>query len=65
MVTYVKCQQALDRFETDLPRLNAVRGRISYSWPLPQLDENGLREVIEGPARLVDLDVSEIKEVMV
>ncbi|UVS60416.1 MULTISPECIES: hypothetical protein [Nitrosomonas] len=61
----MKCQQALDRFETDLPRLNAVRGRISYSWPLPQLDENGLREVIKGPARLVDLDVSEIKEVMV
>jgi formylglycine-generating enzyme required for sulfatase activity len=55
----------LDRFEADLPRLNAVRGRIGYSWPLPQLDESGLREVIEGPARLVDLDVSEVKEVMV
>ena len=55
----------LDRFESDLPRLNALRRSPGRSWPLSQLDEAGLREVIEGPARLADIDVSEVKELMV
>jgi formylglycine-generating enzyme required for sulfatase activity len=55
----------LDRFETHLPQLNLQRARIAHTWPLPQLDDDGLREVIDGPARLANLDVSEVMEMMV
>lgn len=55
----------LDRFETHLPQLNLQRARIAHTWPLPQLDDDGLREVIDGPARLANLDVSEVIEMMV
>ena len=54
----------LDRFE-DLPRLVAVRNRLARPWTLAPIGAEGLREVIEGPARLADLDVSEITEAMV
>ena len=54
----------LDRFE-DLPRLVAVRNRLARPWTLAPIGAEGLREVIEGPARLAGLDVSEIKEAMV
>jgi formylglycine-generating enzyme required for sulfatase activity len=55
----------LDRFESDLPRLNALRRGPGRSWPLPLLGETGLREVIEGPARLANLDVTAVEEAMV
>ena len=54
----------LDRFE-DLPRLVAARNRLAKLWTLAPIGAEGLREVIEGPARLADLDVDEIKEAMV
>jgi hypothetical protein len=54
----------LDRFE-DLPRLVAARNRLARLWTLAPIDAESLREVIEGPARLTGLDVSEIKEAMV
>ena len=50
----------LDRFE-DLPRLVAVRNRAGRSWTLPPIGDQGLREVIEGPARLAGIDVSEVQ----
>ena len=55
----------LDRFADDLPRLVAVRNRVARPWTLAPIGEDGLREVIEGPARLAGLDVSEVKEAMV
>jgi formylglycine-generating enzyme required for sulfatase activity len=54
----------LDRFE-DLPRLVAARNRLARPWTLAPIGAEGLREVIEGPARLAGLDVSEVKEAMV
>jgi formylglycine-generating enzyme required for sulfatase activity len=54
----------LDRFE-DLPRLVGARNRLARLWTLAPIGVEGLREVIEGPARLAGLDVSEIKEAMV
>ena len=55
----------LDRFAEDLPRLVAVQNRLGRSWKLAPISAGGLREVIQGPADLADLDVSEIKELMV
>ncbi len=55
----------LDRFAEGLPRLVAVRNRMGRPWTLAPIVENGLREVIDGPARLAELDVSEIRETMV
>ncbi len=55
----------LDRFATDLPKLVAVRNRLARPWTLAPIGEDGLREVIEGPARLAGLDVSEITEAIV
>ena len=54
----------LDRFE-DLPRLVAVRNRAGRSWTLPPIGDQGLREVIEGPAKLARIDVSEVRDAMV
>jgi formylglycine-generating enzyme required for sulfatase activity len=54
----------LDRFE-DLPRLVNLRNRLARPWTLPPIGEDGLREVIAGPARLAGLDVSEVQEAMV
>ncbi len=55
----------LDRFTEDLPRLAAVSNRRGRPWRLGAIAEQGLREAIEGPARLADLDVTEIVEVMI
>lgn len=55
----------LDRFAEDLPWLVAVRNRQGRPWTLSPVSTDGLREVIEGPARLAGLDVSEVKEAMV
>ncbi len=51
----------LDRFAEDLPRLVAVRNRQGRPWTLAPIGDDALREVIEGPARLAGLDVSEVK----
>ena len=55
----------LDRFAEDLPRLVAVRNRQGRPWTLAPIGPDGLREVIDGPARLAGLDVSEVREAMV
>jgi len=55
----------LDRFGTDLPRLARVRNRRGKSWLLPVIGAEGLREIIDGPARLAGLDVSEVREAMI
>jgi len=49
----------LDRFEM-LPRLQAVANRRCKRYLLPPISEEGLREVIEGPALLAGLDVREV-----
>ena len=54
----------LDRFD-ELPRLVAARNRLGRPWTLPMMSSTGLREVIDGPARLADLDVSEVREAMI
>ncbi len=54
----------LDRFD-DLPRLAAVQNRVGRSWKLPPIGAEGLREIIDGPARLAGLDVDEVREIMV
>jgi hypothetical protein len=52
----------LDRFAEDLPRLVAVRNRLGRPWTLAPIGDDGLREVIDGPARLAGLDVSEVRD---
>jgi len=54
----------LDRFD-DLPRLVAARNRVGKPWTLPPVGVDGLREIIDGPARLAGLDVSAVREAMV
>ena len=54
----------LDRFD-DLPRLVAVRNRRARPWTLPLIGPDGLRAVIDGPARLAGLDVGEVREAIV
>lgn len=53
----------LDRFEY-LPRLQAIYNRQCKRYFLPLISEQGLREIIEQPARLAGLDISEITAVM-
>lgn len=55
----------LDRFVTDLPRLVATRNTLARQWTLAPIREDALRQVIEGPARLAGIDVSEITEAMI
>ena len=55
----------LDRFAEDLPHLVAVQNRLGRAWKLAPISADGLREVIDGPARLAGLDVSEVREAMV
>jgi formylglycine-generating enzyme required for sulfatase activity len=54
----------LDRFG-DLSRLVNLRNRLARPWTLPPIGEDGLREIIDGPARLAGLDVSEVREAIV
>lgn len=54
----------LDRFAEDLPRLVEVQNRKGRSWKLGPIGEAGLREVIDGPARLAGLDVDAVREAM-
>ncbi len=53
----------LHRFD-DVPRLNDVRNHRGKPWTLAPIGPDGLREVIEGPARLTGLDISEVKGVI-
>ncbi len=54
----------LHQFPEDLPRLVETRNRIAKQWTLAPIGEDALREVIEGPARLAALDVSEVTELI-
>ncbi len=49
----------LDRFE-HLPRLQAIYNSRCKRYFLPTISEHGLREIVEQPARLAGLDVSEV-----
>jgi formylglycine-generating enzyme required for sulfatase activity len=51
----------LDRFEV-LPWLVAARNRIGKFWTLGPMGGQALREVIDGPARLANLDASEVRD---
>lgn len=53
----------LDRFE-QLPRLQAIYNSRCKRFLLPTISRQGLREVIEQPARLADLDVREVTALM-
>ena len=53
-----------DRFDKDLPQLLPVRNEQGYSWMLPLIGDQGLREIIAGPSRLAGLDTSEVTEVI-
>ncbi len=53
----------LDRFEL-LPRLQAIYNSRCKRFLLPTISRQGLREVIEQPARLADLDVREVTALM-
>ena len=54
----------LDRYD-DVPTLLTLRNELGKAWTLPPIGDESLREIIEGPARLAGLDVSEIQEAMV
>lgn len=58
MITTVRAD-FLDRFE-QLPRLQSIYNSRCKRFFLPTISEQGLREVIEQPARLAGLDVSEV-----
>ena len=49
----------LDRFE-QLPALQQIVNHRCKRYFLPTISEQGLREIIEAPARLADLDVGEV-----
>jgi formylglycine-generating enzyme required for sulfatase activity len=49
----------LDRYE-QLPRLQAIYNSHCRRYFLPTISEQGLREIIEQPARLARLDVKEV-----
>jgi formylglycine-generating enzyme required for sulfatase activity len=54
----------LDRFE-HLPRLQAIYNSHCKRYFLPAISEHGLREIIEQPARLAGLDVSEVSTAII
>ncbi|RDE50936.1 MAG: TIR domain-containing protein [Candidatus Accumulibacter meliphilus] len=54
----------LDRFER-LPRLQAIYNSHCKRYFLPAISEHGLREIIEQPARLAGLDVSEVSAAII
>ncbi len=63
LVTTVRAD-FLDRFE-HLPRLATLRSTRAKLWPIPPMSSAGLREVIDGPARLAGINVGEVRELMV
>ena len=54
----------LDRFE-QLPALQNIYNHRCKRYFLPTISEQGLREIIEEPARLAGLDISEVSAAMV
>jgi formylglycine-generating enzyme required for sulfatase activity len=54
----------LDHFE-QLPRLQAIYNSHCKRYFLPAISEHGLREIIEQPARLAGLDVSEVSTAII
>jgi formylglycine-generating enzyme required for sulfatase activity len=54
----------LDRFADDMPELTRVLNHAGKRWTLAPIGDAGLREVIDGPARLAGLDVDEVREAM-
>jgi len=54
----------LDRYEDLLPRLMGAQFKFGTSKRLPPIVGDGLRAVIEGPARLVALDVGEVRDLI-
>jgi formylglycine-generating enzyme required for sulfatase activity len=55
----------LDRFGEDMPELTRVLNHVGKRWTMAPIDEAGLREVIDGPARLARLDVDEVREAII
>jgi formylglycine-generating enzyme required for sulfatase activity len=55
----------LDRFGEDMPELTRVLNHVGKRWTLAPIGEAGLREVIDGPARLASLDVDEVREAII
>ena len=51
-------------FAEDLPRLVRVRNQAGR-WTMCAIGEQGLREIIDGPAGLAGLDVSEVREMLI
>jgi len=58
LVTTVR-SDFLDRFE-QIPRLQSASNRSCKRYFLPTISEEGLREVIERPAAMAELDVREV-----
>ena len=54
----------LDRYEELLPRLMDAQFKFGASKRLPPIGGDGLRAVIEGPARLAALDVGEVRDLI-
>jgi formylglycine-generating enzyme required for sulfatase activity len=54
----------LDRFGEDAPDLTRALNHAGKRWTLAPIGEAGLREVIDGPARLSGLDVDAVREAM-
>ena len=55
----------LDRFGEDTPDLTRVLNCAGKRWTLAPIGDAGLREVIDGPARLAGLDVAEVREAII
>jgi hypothetical protein len=54
----------VDRMPDELPALAQIVNTCCRRYLLPTISADGLREAIEGPARLAGLDVSEVTELM-
>ncbi len=55
----------LDQYDHKLTELQAVLARAGHSWPLPPISTKDLPEIIDGPAALARLDVSEVKAAII
>jgi hypothetical protein len=53
-----------DRFGEDMPELTRILNHAGKRWTLAPIGDAGLREAIDGPARLTGLDVDEVREAM-
>jgi hypothetical protein len=55
----------LDRFGEDMPELTRILNHTGKRWTLAPIGDAGLREVIDGPARLAGLSVDEVREAII